>query len=127
MSGTTITLTMYGREDGGLRVCCKELPGLILSGKDEAQVLDCIGPVIKELLAHDGKWPPALPEEDRVGALVTAAQEVLDALVLDTGGGEEAYPDDPAYNLNDKGKMQLTMGHLHRLFHALDPFKSAAK
>ena len=39
MTPKHFTLTCERREDGGLRVTCPEAPGLILSGRDPAEVM----------------------------------------------------------------------------------------
>lgn len=55
-----------------------------------------------------------------LGALRSAAQAVLDAIIADGPGvGEPGYPDDDAYNLNDKGKMRLKTGLVRALRDAL--------
>lgn len=49
-----LTVTLVDREDGGLRVSCRDLPGLVLSGADRNAVCDAIIPAMKALLVHKG-------------------------------------------------------------------------
>lgn len=49
-----ITIKLMSREDGGLRVCSDDVPGLILSGADPSKVCADIWPVVQALLAHNG-------------------------------------------------------------------------
>jgi hypothetical protein len=49
-----VTVTLEDREDGGLRVYSKDLPGLILSGPDKKEICDLIAPAIKGLLEYKG-------------------------------------------------------------------------
>jgi hypothetical protein len=50
-----VNITIEDREDGGLRVYSKELPGLILSGATKAKVLSAIEPAVRTLLAMKGQ------------------------------------------------------------------------
>jgi hypothetical protein len=49
-----LTVMLEDREDGGLNVCCHDLPGLILSGSDKHKVFDAIAPAIRALLEYKG-------------------------------------------------------------------------
>lgn len=56
-----VTIVLHRRPDGGLRVHSDNLPGLILSGADQDEVVLDIGVAIKRLLEHRGEWPsPAI-------------------------------------------------------------------
>ncbi|AWV18770.1 hypothetical protein A3862_27195 [Methylobacterium sp. XJLW] len=72
-----------------------------------------------------GTWTGWLPVGSALpagagGDLRAAAQAVFDAINADGPGvGEPGYPDDPAYNLEDKGRMRLTTGLVRRLHDAL--------
>ncbi|HEX8234051.1 MAG TPA: hypothetical protein VF559_11995 [Caulobacteraceae bacterium] len=54
---TVVTVILEDREDGGLRVSSKALPGLTLSGPDRGHVWECIAPAIKLLLERRGLHP----------------------------------------------------------------------
>jgi hypothetical protein len=60
-----------------------------------------------------------LAEAGDVTTLREAAQAVVDAFNNDCVDGEPQYPDDPAYNLADKGRTKLTTGMVARLRSAL--------
>jgi hypothetical protein len=47
-----ITIKLLPREDGGVRVCSDDVPGLILSGPDPLKVLADIGPALKILFHY---------------------------------------------------------------------------
>lgn len=51
---TVVTVTLTDREDGGLQVHSDDLPGLILSGPDRAQVAAAIIPAIQAIFKHKG-------------------------------------------------------------------------
>ena len=44
-----INIKLLPREDGGLRVCSDDVPGLILSGANQLDVLASIGPALEAL------------------------------------------------------------------------------
>ena len=46
-----ITIRLIPRDDGGLRVCSDDAPGLILSGPEAATVMTCILPALDALKA----------------------------------------------------------------------------
>lgn len=46
-----ITIKLLPREDGGVRVCSDDMPGLILSGADGLKVLAAIGPALAAIRA----------------------------------------------------------------------------
>lgn len=49
-----LTVTLLDREDGGLRVFSRDLPGLILSGPDRDAICNAIIPAMKAILTHKG-------------------------------------------------------------------------
>ncbi|HEY3778038.1 MAG TPA: hypothetical protein VGL35_08260 [Rhizomicrobium sp.] len=49
-----LSVTLAGREDGGLNVSSDELPGLILSGSDHEKTASAIVPAIKAIFEHRG-------------------------------------------------------------------------
>lgn len=51
MNGT-YTITLIRRDDGGLRVCSDQIPGLILSGPDPLKVMSDVWPAIQALEQH---------------------------------------------------------------------------
>jgi len=51
---TVVTVTIEDREDNGLRVFSRDLPGLILSGSDRDQVCANIAVAIEALFKHRG-------------------------------------------------------------------------
>lgn len=61
-----LTVTIEDREDGGLHVRSRDVPGLHLSGADKARVWSMVAPAVKALLeANRGVRAKAvfLPEE----------------------------------------------------------------
>lgn len=46
------TLQCERREDGGIRVTCPEVSGLILSGNDVRSVLGNVAPALHQLMLH---------------------------------------------------------------------------
>ncbi|MCJ2035766.1 hypothetical protein [Methylobacterium sp. J-068] len=44
-----VTVTIEDREDGWIQVSSDSLPGLVLSGPDHEQVVECIMPAIRDL------------------------------------------------------------------------------
>ena len=57
----TVSLTFSRRPDGGLRIHSDTLPGLGLSSLDVPGALADLGPVIRELLRSEGRWPLERP------------------------------------------------------------------
>lgn len=53
---------MTRRPDGGLRVFSPDLPGLILSGKEPAKVMECVWPAITALLDYKEARHPVTPD-----------------------------------------------------------------
>lgn len=49
-----LSVTLAGREDGGLNVSSQDLPGLILSGSNREQIAGAIAPTIKAILERRG-------------------------------------------------------------------------
>lgn len=49
----TVTLRIIDREDGGLRIWSDDLPGLVLSHRDQSAVWRDLGPAIEVLLNHN--------------------------------------------------------------------------
>lgn len=49
----SITIKLIPREDGGLRVCSDDVPGLILSHSDPELVMADLGPAIADLLMRN--------------------------------------------------------------------------
>jgi len=49
-----LSVTLVGREDGGLNVSSDDLPGLILSGSEREKIAAAIGPTIKAIFEHRG-------------------------------------------------------------------------
>lgn len=49
----TITLRVMDREDGGLRICSDDLPGLVLSSIDHDALWCDLGLAIKVLITHN--------------------------------------------------------------------------
>jgi hypothetical protein len=47
-----LTIKLLPRKDGGLRVWCVELPGLILSGPDPEKVMGAVVSALKALIQH---------------------------------------------------------------------------
>lgn len=54
-SPETFTLRCERRDDGGLRVLCDEVPGLILSGADPREVLRDVAPAIHYMTTRNAK------------------------------------------------------------------------
>jgi hypothetical protein len=49
-----LSVTLAGREDGGLNVSSDDLPGLILSGANREKIAAAIAPTIKAIFEHRG-------------------------------------------------------------------------
>jgi hypothetical protein len=50
-----ITIHLEPRDDGGLRVCSDDLPGLVLSNADADAVLNDLGPAVKGIWKNGGE------------------------------------------------------------------------
>lgn len=71
----SVTIQFARRPDGGLRVVCDELPGLVLSHQDHALVLTDLVPAI-ETLVFD-KLAAALARAERAEKALKTAQSAL--------------------------------------------------
>jgi hypothetical protein len=70
-------INFSSREDGGLRIWSDDIPGLILSHADPAQVLRDLGPAIGALLKHNGRQTG----KDAISAAVEAEREACEAAI----------------------------------------------
>lgn len=48
-----LTLKLLPREDGGIRIWCEEVPGLILSGSDPQKVMSDVIPALNVLAEYE--------------------------------------------------------------------------
>ena len=48
-----VTLQLTDREDGGIRVRSRELPGLLLGGSDPERIWSCVGFCVQGLLRNN--------------------------------------------------------------------------
>ena len=48
-----VTLQVTDREDGGIRVRSREMPGLLLGGSDHERIWSCVGFCVQRLLCNN--------------------------------------------------------------------------
>lgn len=84
-----ITVRLIPREDGGLRICSDDVPGLILSSTDLDEIMLDLLPAAEDLMRHNGSMPRTevrLPRSD-----VLALRQLL-GIVRDIIKAKEENP-----------------------------------
>ncbi len=68
-----LTFTFEPRDDGGLRIRCKEIPEIYVAGSNPDWVLEDLGTVIQTILVHNHGVQWAMPQCDDRKAWLKAA------------------------------------------------------
>jgi len=88
-----IALRLSSREDGGLRICSDDVPGLIMSGRDIPAMLRDLPLALADLIAHNGITTtlPEAPREVELAAIGRNRGWLIGKLnkIANTGQGVE--------------------------------------
>lgn len=88
-----VTIKLLVREDGGLRVCSDDVPGLILSGPDQAVVLGDVLPALRVLMPSLF-GPLAAPPMTPTAPLVLVPAYPTDEMLKAGAAWTEYQPED---------------------------------
>jgi len=72
-----LSVTLSGREDGGLNVSSDELPGLILSGSNREKIVAAIVPTIRAIFEHRGFRNVQVHHGTPVAAVLSSDKDAL--------------------------------------------------